>query len=88
MENNKLSVWNILHTHIFSISQVDKDFHFGLFELDWDVFGSHIENACQRIPAVEETGIRSTVCGPGMEIFQLHVLVHLIGWIGLLICWS
>ena len=59
-----------MRTHIFSIFQVDKDFHFGLFELDWDVFGSHIENACQRIPAVEETGIRSTVCGPGIEIFQ------------------
>lgn len=48
-----------------AILQVDKDFAFGLFELDWDVFGEHIEHACQRIPEIEQTGIRSTVCGPG-----------------------
>ena len=44
-----------------------KDFAFGLFELDWDAFGKHIENGCKRIPKVTETGIRSTVSGPGMH---------------------
>ena len=50
---------------LFALSQVPKDFAFGLFELDWDAFGMHIENACQRVPAINETGIRSTVSGPG-----------------------
>ncbi|XP_067931861.1 sarcosine dehydrogenase, mitochondrial-like isoform X2 [Watersipora subatra] len=43
---------------------VPKDFAFGLFELDWDAFGVHIEKACERIPAVNEIGIKSTVSGP------------------------
>ena len=43
---------------------VEKDFSFGLYELDWDVFGVHIKGAVNRIPVVEKTGIKSTVCGP------------------------
>uniref|UniRef100_H2YWY7 FAD dependent oxidoreductase domain-containing protein n=1 Tax=Ciona savignyi TaxID=51511 RepID=H2YWY7_CIOSA len=43
---------------------VDKDFAFGLYDLDWDVFSRHIEHACMSVPQVEQTGIRSTVCGP------------------------
>ncbi|XP_013787690.1 sarcosine dehydrogenase, mitochondrial-like [Limulus polyphemus] len=43
---------------------VDKNFAFSLFELDWDVFGTHIENAVHRVPVLENTGIKSTVCGP------------------------
>nr|XP_039249163.1 sarcosine dehydrogenase, mitochondrial-like [Styela clava] len=44
--------------------KVEKNFAFGLFDLDWDVFGQHIEAACNRIPQILHTGIRTTVCGP------------------------
>ena len=48
----------------FEILQVEKDFAFGLYELDWDVFGVHIKGACNRVPCLEKIGIKSTVCGP------------------------
>ena len=40
-------------------------FAFGLFDLEWDVFSTHIEGAVNRIPVIGETGVKSTVCGPG-----------------------
>jgi sarcosine dehydrogenase len=43
---------------------VDPEFAFSLFELDWDVFSSNIEGAINRVPVIESTGVRSTVCGP------------------------
>ena len=43
---------------------VARDFAFGLYELDWDVFGVHIEGAVNLVPKIGETGIKSTVCGP------------------------
>ena len=43
---------------------VAKDFAFSLYELDWDVFGIHIEGAVNRVPCLETIGIKSTVCGP------------------------
>ena len=46
--------------------QVKKDFAFSLFDLDWDVFLQHVEGACRRVPAISETGVKSTVSGPGM----------------------
>lgn len=45
--------------------QVSDKFAFSLFDLDWDVFMQHIEGAINRVPALEQTGIKSTVCGPG-----------------------
>ena len=45
--------------------QVEDDFAFSLFELDWDVFESNIAGSIQRVPAVETAGIKSTICGPG-----------------------
>ena len=54
------SVTAVLHC----ARQVDREFPFGLFELDWDVFMCHIEGAINRLPALEKTGIKSTVCGP------------------------
>ena len=45
--------------------KVARDFSFGLYDLDWDAFGGHIKSACHRIPEVAESGIRSTVSGPG-----------------------
>jgi len=46
------------------IEKLDKDFAFGLYELDYDVFGVHLENCVHRVPCLEQTGIKSTVCGP------------------------
>jgi sarcosine dehydrogenase len=43
---------------------VDPEFAFGLFELDWETFGQNLEGHMQRLPIVESTGIKSTVCGP------------------------
>lgn len=45
--------------------QVSDKFAFGLFDLDWDVFSPHIEGAVNRVPVLEKTGVKSTVCGPG-----------------------
>ncbi|XP_070532336.1 sarcosine dehydrogenase, mitochondrial-like [Ptychodera flava] len=43
---------------------VKTDFAFSLFDLDWDVFMQHVEGAINRVPCLETTGIKSTVCGP------------------------
>ena len=43
---------------------VSPDFAFGLFDLDWETFGQNLEGHLQRCPAVESTGIVSTVAGP------------------------
>ena len=43
---------------------IQQDFPFALFDLDWNVFSAHIEGAVNRLPVLESTGIRSTVCGP------------------------
>lgn len=52
-------------SRMISSIQVDKDFAFSLFELDWDVFSFNIEGAINRVPVIENTGVKSTVCGPG-----------------------
>nr|CAG4640629.1 EOG090X014D [Eulimnadia texana] len=46
------------------IDKVASDAVFSLYELDWDVFGVHIQGAINRVPVLERTGIKSTVCGP------------------------
>jgi len=46
------------------IEKLERDFAFGLYELDYDVFGVHIEGAVNRVPCLENSGIKSTVCGP------------------------
>eukprot|EP00116_Pleurobrachia_bachei_P004941 sb/3465203/ len=43
---------------------VAKDFAFGLYELDWDTFAFNVEHCAIRVPTINETGIKSTVCGP------------------------
>jgi len=48
--------------------QVKKEFSFSLFDLDWEVFSVNIEGAINRVPAIEKTGIKSTVCGPGTQL--------------------
>ncbi|XP_023228229.1 sarcosine dehydrogenase, mitochondrial-like [Centruroides sculpturatus] len=63
LQGDALSIGGYEPNPIF-IDQIEKDFAFGLYELDWDVFGTHIESAIHRIPALENVGIKSTVCGP------------------------
>ena len=43
---------------------MDPDFAFGLYELDWEVFGTHITGATKRIPKLKSVGIKATICGP------------------------
>lgn len=63
----------IFFNFFFNISQVSDKFAFSLFDLDWDVFMQHIEGAVNRVPALEQTGIKSTVCGPGTHT---HTRTH------------
>ncbi|CAD5122929.1 DgyrCDS11326 [Dimorphilus gyrociliatus] len=46
------------------VDKVDDDFAFSLYELDWDIFTYNTEGHVKRIPVIESTGIKSTVCGP------------------------
>ncbi|KAG8229352.1 hypothetical protein J437_LFUL007160 [Ladona fulva] len=46
------------------LDSVAKDFEFGLYDLDWEVFGVHVKGATHLAPIVQRTGIKSTICGP------------------------
>ncbi|XP_068105323.1 sarcosine dehydrogenase, mitochondrial [Hyperolius riggenbachi] len=63
LQGDALSVGGYESNPIFW-DEVSDRFSFGLFDLDWDVFIQHIEGAINRVPALERTGIKSTVCGP------------------------
>uniref|UniRef100_A0A8C9A5E1 Sarcosine dehydrogenase n=1 Tax=Prolemur simus TaxID=1328070 RepID=A0A8C9A5E1_PROSS len=63
LQGDALSVGGYEANPIFWEEVSDK-FAFGLFDLDWDVFTQHIEGAINRVPVLEKTGIKSTVCGP------------------------
>ncbi|XP_055255995.1 sarcosine dehydrogenase, mitochondrial isoform X3 [Moschus berezovskii] len=63
LQGDALSVGGYESNPIFWEEVSDK-FAFGLFDLDWDVFTPHIEGAINRVPVLEKTGIKSTVCGP------------------------
>ncbi|XP_074150150.1 sarcosine dehydrogenase, mitochondrial [Sminthopsis crassicaudata] len=63
LQGDALSVGGYESNPIFWEEVSDK-FAFGLFDLDWDVFTQHIEGAINRVPVLEKTGIKSTVCGP------------------------
>jgi sarcosine dehydrogenase len=63
LQGDALCVGGYENDPIF-IDQVPKDAVFSLYELDWDVFGVHIQGAINRCPTLEHTGIKSTVCGP------------------------
>ncbi|KAM9722394.1 sarcosine dehydrogenase, mitochondrial isoform 3-T3 [Dama dama] len=63
LQGDALSVGGYETNPIFWEEVLDK-FAFGLFDLDWDVFTQHIEGAINRVPVLEKTGIKSTVCGP------------------------
>uniref|UniRef100_A0A0P6D5B9 Putative Sarcosine dehydrogenase, mitochondrial n=1 Tax=Daphnia magna TaxID=35525 RepID=A0A0P6D5B9_9CRUS len=63
LQGDALSVGGYENDPIF-IDQISKEEAFSLYELDWDVFGVHIDSAVNRCPTLAKTGIRSTVCGP------------------------
>uniref|UniRef100_A0A1A8PTX8 Sarcosine dehydrogenase, mitochondrial n=3 Tax=Nothobranchius TaxID=28779 RepID=A0A1A8PTX8_9TELE len=63
LQGDALSVGGYEQNPIFWEEVSDK-FAFSLFDLDWDVFMQHIEGAINRVPVLEQTGIKSTVCGP------------------------
>ncbi|CAK7290090.1 Sarcosine dehydrogenase, mitochondrial [Vulpes lagopus] len=67
LQGDALSVGGYEANPIFWEEVSDK-FAFGLFDLDWDVFTQHIEGAINRVPVLEKTGVKSTVCGPGMML--------------------
>eukprot|EP01084_Bolivina_argentea_P019665 36577_1 len=52
--------------------EVDEDFAFSLFDLDWDSFGVHLSHGMHRVPIIGETGIKSEVCGPSL----LHQIIN------------
>uniref|UniRef100_A0A8C5H654 Sarcosine dehydrogenase, mitochondrial n=1 Tax=Gouania willdenowi TaxID=441366 RepID=A0A8C5H654_GOUWI len=63
LQGDALSVGGYEQNPVFWDEVSDK-FAFSLFDLDWDVFMQHIEGAINRVPVLEQTGIKSTVCGP------------------------
>uniref|UniRef100_A0A8D2LDF7 Sarcosine dehydrogenase, mitochondrial n=2 Tax=Varanus komodoensis TaxID=61221 RepID=A0A8D2LDF7_VARKO len=63
LQGDALSVGGYESNPIFWEEILD-NFAFGLFDLNWDVFMQHIEGAINRVPILETTGIKSTVCGP------------------------
>lgn len=63
LQGDALSVGGYEPNPIF-IDDLPSSFAFGLFELDWDVFSIHTTGAINRVPILEQIGIKSTVCGP------------------------
>ncbi|XP_066918580.1 sarcosine dehydrogenase, mitochondrial-like [Clytia hemisphaerica] len=63
MLGDELHIGGYENNPIF-IDRIAKDFAFSLYDLDWDVFSTHIEGAINRVPIVEHTEVKSTVCGP------------------------
>lgn len=46
------------------LDRVPGDFHFGLYDLDYSVFDTHIQGAVKICPEFGKAGIKSTICGP------------------------
>lgn len=46
------------------LDRVPKDFHFGLYDLDWSTFDGHIKGATDLCPAFGKAGVKSTISGP------------------------
>lgn len=49
--------------HIFIFKPPDV-FPFSLYELNWDVFNTHVEAMNRLMPTLATAGIKTTVCGP------------------------
>ncbi|XP_043913990.1 sarcosine dehydrogenase, mitochondrial [Protopterus annectens] len=63
LQGDALSVGGYESNPVFW-EEVSNTFAFGLFDLNWDIFMQHIDGAVNRVPVLEKTGIKSTVCGP------------------------
>uniref|UniRef100_A0A1I8HUZ5 Sarcosine dehydrogenase n=1 Tax=Macrostomum lignano TaxID=282301 RepID=A0A1I8HUZ5_9PLAT len=63
LQGDALSVGGYEPNPIF-IDEMPSDFAFSLYELDWDVFAFEIGGAVNRVPAIGQVGVKSTVCGP------------------------
>uniref|UniRef100_A0A803TVS4 L-amino-acid oxidase n=1 Tax=Anolis carolinensis TaxID=28377 RepID=A0A803TVS4_ANOCA len=74
LQGDALSVGGYESNPIFWEEVSGDKFAFGLFDLDWDVFMQHIEGAINRVPVLEKTGIKSTVCGPDNMLILLTPL--------------
>ncbi|KAK5643152.1 hypothetical protein RI129_006997 [Pyrocoelia pectoralis] len=46
------------------LKTVPTDFSFGLYNLDYNIFGIHIENACRLSPILNTVGIKNDINGP------------------------
>lgn len=46
------------------IKEVAEDFQFGLYELDLNIFGVHLQKGAELTPILNKVGIKSHVCGP------------------------
>lgn len=46
------------------LDKVDKDFSFGLYELDWETFEQHMKGGIELCPALGQAGVKTTICGP------------------------
>ncbi|XP_013167116.1 PREDICTED: sarcosine dehydrogenase, mitochondrial [Papilio xuthus] len=46
------------------LDQVPDNLQFHLYDLDWDVFGVHMNSATTLCPKLSTVGVKSTVCGP------------------------
>lgn len=46
------------------IDKISPDFPFGLFEMNWGMFGPVYQKVMKRIPALENAGIKTTIVGP------------------------
>lgn len=46
------------------MDRVADDFSFDLYDLDWSTFEEHIRRSSDLCPAMMESGIKNTVCGP------------------------
>lgn len=49
---------------IFFLVQVANDFQFGLYDLDFNIFGVHVQKAAELTPIMNEIGLKSHICGP------------------------
>ena len=46
------------------VEVVDPDLRFGLYDLDWSVFGPYIEAHQRLMPELKEVGLKTEICGP------------------------
>ncbi|XP_065183725.1 sarcosine dehydrogenase, mitochondrial-like [Sycon ciliatum] len=63
LQGDGLSLGGYENNPIF-VDELPGDFNFSLYDLDWDVFSTHLTSAIHRVPHLENVGMKSTVSGP------------------------